>query len=96
MNTIGSKSSSITFYRSLGMRNHIETQKERSQGTSIQQKSMHYLPRRGFLGSEGGGGGVVQETIVRTQRNRRFHKDEKSFIFGILEKRGLHEKILET
>ena len=26
---------------------HIKTQKERSQGTSIQQKSMHYLPRGG-------------------------------------------------
>ena len=51
-NIIGSKSNSITFYRSLWMRNHIETQKEGSQGTSIQQKSMHYLPRRGGGGSE--------------------------------------------
>ena len=29
------------------MRNQVETQKERSQGTSIQHNSMHYLPRRG-------------------------------------------------
>ena len=52
LNIIGSKSNSITFYRSLGMHNHIETHKERSQGTSIQQKSMHYLPRGGGEGSE--------------------------------------------
>ena len=43
---IRSKSNSITFYRSLGMRNQIETQKEWSQATSIQQNSMHYIPRR--------------------------------------------------
>ena len=48
LNITRSKSNSITFYRSLGMRNHIETQKERSQGTSIQQISMHYLPRGGL------------------------------------------------
>ena len=44
---ICSKSNSITFYMSLGMRNQVETQKERSQGTSLQQNSMHYLPRGG-------------------------------------------------
>ena len=49
--TICSKSNSITFYRSLGMRNEVKTQKERSQGTSIQQTSMPYLPR-----GKGGGG----------------------------------------
>ena len=53
MNIIGSKSNSITFYRSLGKSNHIETQKKRSQGTSIQQNSMHYLPRmRGSMGTK--------------------------------------------
>ena len=46
---ICSKSNSITFYMSLGMHNQVETQKERSRGTSIQQNSGHYLP---------GGGGV--------------------------------------
>ena len=50
LNIIRSKSNSITFYGSLGMRNQVETRKERSQGTSIQQNSMHYLSR------EGGGG----------------------------------------
>ena len=50
LNIIRSKSNSITFYGSLGMCNQIETQKERSQGISIQDNSMHYLPR--------GGGGV--------------------------------------
>ena len=30
------------------MRNQVETQKERSQGTSIEEKSMDYLPKRGF------------------------------------------------
>ena len=29
------------------MNNQVETQKEGSQGTSIQQSSMHYLPRGG-------------------------------------------------
>ena len=29
------------------MRSQVETQYERSQGTSIQQNSMHYLPREG-------------------------------------------------
>ena len=48
---IRSKSNSITFYRSLVMRNQVETQKEWSQATSIQQNSMHYMPR-------GGGGGL--------------------------------------
>ena len=47
LNIIRSKSNSITFYGSLGMRNQIEIQKERSQGTSIQHNSMHYLPRGG-------------------------------------------------
>ena len=42
---IFSKSNSITFYRSLGMRNQVETQRERSQGNSIQQNYMYYLPR---------------------------------------------------
>ena len=49
---ICSKSNSITFYGSLGLRNEVETQKERSQGTSIQQTSMPYCLRGG-----GGGGG---------------------------------------
>ena len=48
LNIIRSKSNSITFYVSLGMRNQIETQKERSQGNSIQHNSMHYLPRGGL------------------------------------------------
>ena len=43
---IRSKPNSITLYRSLGMRNQVETQKEWSQATSIQQNSMHYIPRR--------------------------------------------------
>ena len=47
LNIIRSKSNSITFYESHGMRNQIETQKERSQGTSIQDNSMHYLPTEG-------------------------------------------------
>ena len=34
------------------MRNQVETQKERSQGTSIQQNSVHYLPLGGVGGSE--------------------------------------------
>ena len=55
MRTIGlkiicSKSNSITFYRSLGMRNQVETQKEWSQGKSFQQNSMPYWP-----GGRGGG-----------------------------------------
>ena len=50
---ICSKSNSITFYKSLGMRNQVETQKERFQGTSIQQNSMHYV-------TGGGGGGWEQ------------------------------------
>ena len=45
LNIIRSKSNSITLYGSLGMRNQIETQKKPSQGTSIQDNSMHYLPR---------------------------------------------------
>ena len=52
--TICSKSNSITFYRSLGMHDEVKTQKERSQGTSIQQTSMPYLPR----GKGEGGGGL--------------------------------------
>ena len=54
--TICSKSNSITFYRSLGMRDEVKTQKERSQGTSIHQTSMPYLPRG--KGEGGGGGGL--------------------------------------
>ena len=42
-----SKFSSITFHRSPGMRNQVETQKERSQRTSIHENSMQYLLRRG-------------------------------------------------
>ena len=38
------KSSFITFHRSLGMRNQVEIQKERSQKTLMQQNSMHSLP----------------------------------------------------
>ena len=49
---ICSRSSSITFYRSLGMPNQAERQKERSQGTSIQQTSMPYWPSWGGGGSE--------------------------------------------
>ena len=45
---ICSKPNSITFYRSLGMRNQVETQKERSQGTSIHENFMQYLPRGGL------------------------------------------------
>ena len=43
------------------MSNQVETQMERSQGTSIQQNSMHYLPRteRGGGGGGGGGGGSM-------------------------------------
>ena len=41
------KSNCITFYGSLGMRNQVETQKERSEGTYIQNNSRHYLPRGG-------------------------------------------------
>ena len=52
---IRSKSNSITFYRSLEMRNQVQTQKEWSQATSIQQNSMHYMPR-----GEGGGVGDQQ------------------------------------
>ena len=45
LRTIGNKIIySITFYRSLEMRSQVETQKEQSQGTSIQQNAMHYLP----------------------------------------------------
>ena len=46
---ICSKSNSITFYRSVGMRNQVE--KERYQGTSNQENSMQYLLR----GGPGGG-----------------------------------------
>ena len=48
LQNICSKSNSIAFYRSLGMRNQVETQKERSQGTSIHENSMQYLPRGGL------------------------------------------------
>ena len=44
---ICSESNSITFYGCLGMRNQLETQKERFQDTSIQQNSMHYFSRGG-------------------------------------------------
>ena len=49
---IRSKSNSITFYRSLGMRNQVQTQKEWSYATSIQQNSMHCRSRGGRGGSE--------------------------------------------
>ena len=42
-----SKSTSNTFCGSPGMRNQVETQRERSKLTSIQQNYMHYLPRGG-------------------------------------------------
>ena len=42
---ICSKGNSITLYKSLGMRNQVETQKERSTRTSHRQNSMHYLSR---------------------------------------------------
>ena len=48
---ICSKSNSITFYRSPGMCNQVETQKEGSQGTSIHEISVQYL-----LKGRGGGG----------------------------------------
>ena len=48
LQNICSKSNSITFYRSPGMRNQVETQKERSQGTSIHEHSMQYLLRGGL------------------------------------------------
>ena len=44
------KSNSVRFYRSPGMQNQVETQKEQCQLNSDQKDSMHYLPR------EGGGG----------------------------------------
>ena len=43
-----SKSNSTTFYRSPGMRNQVETEKERSQGTSNHENSMQYLLREGI------------------------------------------------
>ena len=45
LQNIGCKSSFITFYRSPGMRNQVETQKEGSQRTSIHENSMQYLLR---------------------------------------------------
>ena len=42
------KSNSITFYRFPGMRNQVETEKERSQGTSNHENSMQYLLREGI------------------------------------------------
>ena len=42
-----SKSSSITFHGSPGMRDQVETQKEWSQLTSIHQNSKHYLLKAG-------------------------------------------------
>ena len=50
---ICSKPNTVTLDRSLGMRNQVDTQKEWSQGTSIQQNSIHYLPRGGGGVSEG-------------------------------------------
>ena len=46
---ICSKSNSITFNRSLEMRNEVETQDQLSQGTSIQQNIMRYLAIAGGL-----------------------------------------------
>ena len=40
------------------MRKQVETQKERTQETSIQQNSMHYLPRGGGEGLRTIGGGT--------------------------------------
>ena len=60
---ICSKSRSITFYRSLGIRNHVETQKELSQGTSIQETSVHYLPSGGW-----GGGGSEKNRFENNKR----------------------------
>ena len=70
--TICSKSNSITFYRSLGMRNEVKTQKERSQGTSIQQTSMPYLPR-----GKGEGGAVItmgSKTICSKSNSITFYR----------------------
>ena len=39
--------------------------------------------------------GLVGQSKLRTQRNRRFPKHEKSVIFGILEEEGPHENFLE-
>ena len=49
---ICSKSNSVKFYRSPGMCNQVETQKEGSQGTSIHENSMQYLLRRGSENNE--------------------------------------------
>ena len=40
--------------------------------------------------------GLAPETMLRTQRSRRFPKPEKSVTFGILAKEGPHESILES
>ena len=60
---ICSRSSSITFYRSLVMPNQAERQKERSQGTSIQQTSMPYWP------SWGGGLRTIGWKIICSKSN---------------------------
>ena len=52
LQNICSKFNSITFYKSLGMRNRLETQKERSQETSIHENSMQYLLRKGSENNE--------------------------------------------
>ena len=69
---ICSKSNSITFYKSLGMRNQVETQKERFQGTSIQQNSMHSV-----TGGGGGGGGGNNRFQNNISPNPILYKTDK-------------------
>ena len=45
LNISCSKSNFIAFNRSTGMRNQVQTQKERSQGISVHENSMQYLLR---------------------------------------------------
>ena len=66
-------SNSITFYRSLGMRNQVETQKERSQGTSIQQNSIHYLR---FVCKIDGKESIFYGKILYPQADRLVHSGE--------------------
>ena len=57
-----SKSNSNTSYGSHEVRNQVETQKERSQLTSIQQDSLHYFP-----GGGGGGGGGAENNDFKNE-----------------------------
>ena len=53
------------------MRNQVETKKKRSQGTSIQQTSMHYLPRGGGGGSENN---WFQKNLLQIQFYHAFYR----------------------